>query len=582
MQLRTLFPFLLSLAALHASALEPMPDANLRSWVNNNFPGAIVGTNIDETNPAVQTATSISLNFINNVTNLMGMQVFVNATLMDVSNNAITTWMGPQSLQTLIANNCGITGTFVIPLPIHTMLVSYNAISTLDLSVAGQIQYVNASHNQITTLTGLSSSTLTQLNLSYNPLAAFPANAYLPNLQTLDISHDLFTAVPYTANQMVGLNASYNLITTMDQLHGSNNGFTADLSHNAIDWVPGTATARTINLSFNPITQGIAQTSYVLESLTITNTQLPCLPYLHNALGTLYCTNSLFTCLPNQPPNLLMSAVNFGFPPAVCTSNDPCFMPLPSIAVKVYLQGPYDFVNNSMRDDLRAQGLLPNAEPYTALGFNYTGIPCSETLAPALFAQTGTDAIVDWVVVDMFVDNGVINPGDAEHYSRPALVQRDGDVVGLDGSSPLELDMRYGSYRTAVRHRNHLGAIVKFGAYFGAATPTVDLTSYSATACFFEAMHGDSTLLDNRQLWSGDVTFNHQIKYVGAGNDRDPILQTIGGLNPLNVVSGVYSSSDVNMDGKVKYTGVDNDRDPILVNIGGINPTLVRNQVAFQ
>ncbi|HPF91795.1 MAG TPA: hypothetical protein PLL57_14130 [Flavobacteriales bacterium] len=26
-------------------------------------------------------------------------------------------------------------------------------------------------------------------------------------------------------------------------------------------------------------------------------------------------------------------------------------------------------------------------------------------------------------------------------------------------------------------------------------------------------------------LWSGDVTFNGQVKYTGAGNDRDPILQ---------------------------------------------------------
>jgi hypothetical protein len=126
-----------------------------------------------------------------------------------------------------------------------------------------------------------------------------------------------------------------------------------------------------------------------------------------------------------------------------------------------------------------------------------------------------------------------------------------------------------------------LGAIVKFGNWFSSDTVHVDLTRYSATACFNEAMHGDSLLSDHRQLWSGDVTFNHQLKYVGAANDRDPILVAIGGVVPHNTVSGVYANEDVNMDGVIKYAGVRNDRDPILVNIGGSTPNAVRNQVGF-
>jgi hypothetical protein len=37
-----------------------------------------------------------------------------------------------------------------------------------------------------------------------------------------------------------------------------------------------------------------------------------------------------------------------------------------------------------------------------------------------------------------------------------------------------------------------------------------------------------------------------------------------------------YLNTDVNMDGTVKYTGQDNDRDPILQNIGGVVPTNIR------
>ena len=49
----------------------------------------------------------------------------------------------------------------------------------------------------------------------------------------------------------------------------------------------------------------------------------------------------------------------------------------------------------------------------------------------------------------------------------------------------------------------------------------------------------------------------------------------IGGVVPTNTVVG-YSTSDVNMNGQIKYTGLGNDRDPILLNIGGVNPTTIR------
>jgi len=73
----------------------------------------------------------------------------------------------------------------------------------------------------------------------------------------------------------------------------------------------------------------------------------------------------------------------------------------------------------------------------------------------------------------------------------------------------------------------------------------------------------------------GDVAGNQNLKYVGSGNDRDLILQLIGGSTITNTLTG-YLSADVNLDGVVKYVGSTNDRDPILVNIGGSVPTVVR------
>jgi hypothetical protein len=67
------------------------------------------------------------------------------------------------------------------------------------------------------------------------------------------------------------------------------------------------------------------------------------------------------------------------------------------------------------------------------------------------------------------------------------------------------------------------------------------------------------------------------LRYVGTQNDRDPILQAIGGSVPTNITTG-YRQEDVNLDGTVRYIGASNDRDPILQNIGGTVPTNVRLQ----
>ena len=92
------------------------------------------------------------------------------------------------------------------------------------------------------------------------------------------------------------------------------------------------------------------------------------------------------------------------------------------------------------------------------------------------------------------------------------------------------------------------------------------------------ATHGSSAQANigsRTVLWAGDVTGDGELKYVGNGNDRDPILVAIGGSTPTNTVTG-YLNADVNLDGVVRYIGADNDRDPILLNIGGSTPTAVR------
>jgi len=188
-----------------------------------------------------------------------------------------------------------------------------------------------------------------------------------------------------------------------------------------------------------------------------------------------------------------------------------------------------------------------------------------------VLAVTGSDAIVDWVLIELR------DPGDPTLIvaSRSALLQRDGDIVELDGVSPVGISASAGDYHIAVRHRNHL-AVMSASPYALDEVPNVIDLSLAGTPAFgTNARKSITGTFPAQALWAGDVTFNGQVKYAGGGNDRDPILVRIGGLVPTATVNG-YFPEDVNLNGQVKYAGSANDRDPILVNIGGTVPTATR------
>lgn len=70
--------------------------------------------------------------------------------------------------------------------------------------------------------------------------------------------------------------------------------------------------------------------------------------------------------------------------------------------------------------------------------------------------MTGRDAIVDWVFVELRAENNQTNIV----ASRSGLIQRDGDIVDIDGVSPLSFaGTAVNNYYTVVRHRNHLGVM---------------------------------------------------------------------------------------------------------------------------
>lgn len=226
---------------------------------------------------------------------------------------------------------------------------------------------------------------------------------------------------------------------------------------------------------------------------------------------------------------------------------------------KAWLDGPYVQSAGLMSDQLRAGGLLPPTHS-------------GSTIAASVLAVTGPNAIVDRVSVSL-------RPSFSNTTSvggQWALIQRDGDIVALDGVSPLSFAVPPGSYYVVLRHRNHLGVMTAAPVALSATATTVDFRSPALATYGTDAR---KTLGDQRLLWCGRTgTLSEsprRITYTGPTNDRDPILVRVGGSIPTSTVTGYYEE-DVNMDGMVKYTGTNNDRDRVLSSIGGGVPTAVR------
>ncbi len=228
-------------------------------------------------------------------------------------------------------------------------------------------------------------------------------------------------------------------------------------------------------------------------------------------------------------------------------------VPLVQLEVKAWLQGPYDPDTGSMRDDLRAAGVLPYIH----------GVDSS------MLGISGPHALVDQVFVELRSANSPQTQCDI----RPGLLQRNGDIVSLNGTSSLSFGAPAGDYYVVVYHRNHLRAMTATAISLGGDPVTLDFRdplfpTYGSEARMIE---GDAAL-----LWAGNTSNHHSISYTGNYNDRDVILQVVGS-DPTHVVAG-YSYADVNMDGIVKYTGPDNDRDVILLNLGSELATGVREE----
>ena len=256
------------------------------------------------------------------------------------------------------------------------------------------------------------------------------------------------------------------------------------------------------------------------------------------------------------------------------------------LKAKVFLQGAYNPAIGLMADNLRKTfNLIPLSDPYRSapydIYFTHFNNPIPETVLQSVFNDQllSNDDIVDWVFLEL---RNNVTPGNTVLQTRSALLQRDGDIVDVDGVSPVTFNnVVSGDYTVSVRHRNHLGLSTDPATF----TPVLDekkstavLLDFSTSSNTFGPATAYYVAPDGKHtLWGGNTNVNNIVRFSGPGNDKDYILNGIlGGNNTASIIG--YSSGDINMDRTVKYSGPNNDKDFLLFSVLSSNVTNSQTQ----
>ncbi len=208
------------------------------------------------------------------------------------------------------------------------------------------------------------------------------------------------------------------------------------------------------------------------------------------------------------------------------------------LAIDVFLQGPYN--GSDMNDNLRSLGSFPTSEPYQALGFAPQAFGGGESINSSILSTSGSDAIIDWLWVEL---RDPVTPTNIL-ATKSAILQKDGDVVDLDGVSDLTISgLADGNYHVAVRHRNHLG--IRTSSNFSLSNVVQVINLNSNLSNIQGGALGVTDLGGSIYgLVSGDFDGNGQIQ----NTDGTGIIPSIG-------LSG-YLTSDIDLNSQVQNTDI--------------------------
>ena len=189
-----------------------------------------------------------------------------------------------------------------------------------------------------------------------------------------------------------------------------------------------------------------------------------------------------------------------------------------SVNTKIFLQGPFN--SSSMNTTLNSFGYLPLSQPYSVNPWNYKG---TESVLPGFFSSHPN--IVDWMLVELRTGTG----HSTEIEQRVGFLLNTGNIVGLDGISPIYFLQTSDNYYVVIYHRNHIPIMSSSNILLNYASTLYDFTTAQSKAFGVNAMvqlgtnifgmysadaNGDQTInaTDLNSYWipQNGTTFNYQ------------------------------------------------------------------------
>jgi hypothetical protein len=203
------------------------------------------------------------------------------------------------------------------------------------------------------------------------------------------------------------------------------------------------------------------------------------------------------------------------------------------VDVNAFLEGPFNGIE--MLTHLNDANYIPLNQPYNTDPWFYTGI---ESLA-----AIPNNEVIDWVLVEIrdAANAGWAFPATAIEQ-QAALLLSTGEIVGLDGVSPLQFTQVIAQNMfVVIYHRNHLSVMSADPVPQVAGVYTYDFTD-AANKAYSDGAPGQKEIAAGIWgMYGGDGS--------GAGN-----ITNYDYLNVWKPVAGTkgYDKADYNMDGQVE------------------------------
>ncbi|WP_299886160.1 M4 family metallopeptidase [uncultured Lacinutrix sp.] len=423
---------------------------------------------------------------------------------------------------------------------------------------------LNATSQDIASLTGIEDFVaLENLYVGDNALTSLNLSTNL-NLKILDITDNAnLTTINITSN------------TVLEELFASNSGLTVvDFSNNVL--------LKILTIFNNNLVALDLSNNVNLESVLCQNNDIVDLDLsLNSVLTYIDVSNNLLTSLNSKNGNninfTVFNALNN--PSLTCILVDDALWSTNNwtsnvdgtasfndvscdviyLSPKVMLQGailnPNIGEESLMRDDLRLTNYIPTESPYV------DNLTCNTSV----FTVTGSDAIVDWIWVELRDKND----NTSVLYSQSALLQRDGDVVDVDGTSALSFSASEDNYYVTIKHRNHLGIMSSNVIALSKSVTTVDFTDANNQITYgTDAQTTFNMPSGVVAMWAGDANGDGKLNYSGGESDvpnirsqvfNDPDNSVFGGPPVASYQSAGYNTTDIDMDGVTVYSGGTSD-----------------------